>query len=376
MTALKGIRVLDLTHAHAGPICTLYMAAMGADVIKIEPQWGDMTRMFPPLIKGQSPYFLFLGRGKKGITLDLKKPEGKELFKEMVKKSDVIMENFSPGTMERLELGWDVLKELNPRVIYASISGFGHTGPWKDQRSFDPIAQATSGYMWIMKDAVDPEGPPLQAPDAVADTIPGFSCLIGILAALISRNKTGKGQRVDVAQMDSMIATMQSFSFWNIANTTFMQAGRSGNVGVGELKKAKDGYLMLSLTPGRITDWFKELLGVDELNESMIDEWIAGKSTQEIVNQLVEVGVPVGKVMDLDEAQNTPQAKARNMFVKVDHPVLGEIVEPGFPIKFSNTKGDLSTPAPLLGEHNMEVFTQLLGLSSERYNELRKKGVI
>jgi crotonobetainyl-CoA:carnitine CoA-transferase CaiB-like acyl-CoA transferase len=376
MTALKGIRVLDLTHAHAGPICTLYMAAMGADVIKIEPQWGDMTRMFPPLIKGQSPYFLFLGRGKKGITLDLKKPEGKELFKEMVKKSDVIMENFSPGTMERLELGWDVLKELNPRVIYASISGFGHTGPWKDQRSFDPIAQATSGYMWIMKDAVDPEGPPLQAPDAVADTIPGFSCLIGILAALISRNKTGKGQRVDVAQMDSMIATMQSFSFWNIANTTFMQAGRSGNVGVGELKKAKDGYLMLSLTPGRITDWFKELLGVDELNESMIDEWIAGKSTQEIVNQLVEVGVPVGKVMDLDEAQNNPQAKARNMFVKVDHPVLGEIVEPGFPIKFSNTKGDLSTPAPLLGEHNMEVFTQLLGLSSERYNELRKKGVI
>jgi len=230
--------------------------------------------------------------------------------------------------------------------------------------------------MWIMKDAVDPEGPPLQAPDAVADTIPGFSCLIGILAALISRTKTGKGQRVDVAQMDSMIATMQSFSFWNIANTTFMQAGRSGNVGVGELKKAKDGYVMLSLTPGRITDWFKELLGVDELNESMINEWIAGKTTEEIVNQLVEVGVPVGKVMDLDEAQNTPQAKARNMFVKVDHPVLGEIVEPGFPIKFSNTKGDLSTPAPLLGEHNMEVFTQLLGLNSERYNELRKKGVI
>lgn len=376
MTALQGIRVLDLTHAHAGPICTLYMAAMGAEVIKIEPQWGDMTRMFPPLIKGQSPYFMFLGRGKKGITLDLKKPEGKELFKEMVKKSDVIMENFSPGTMERLELGWDVLKELNPRVIYASISGFGHTGPWKDQRSFDPIAQATSGYMWIMKDAVDPEGPPLQAPDAVADTIPGFSCLIGILAALISRNKTGNGQRVDVAQMDSMIATMQSFSFWNIANTTFMQAGRSGNVGVGELKKAKDGYVMLSLTPGRITDWFKELLGVDELDEGMINEWIAGKTTEEIVNQLVEVGVPVGKVMDLDEAQNTPQAKARNMFVKVDHPVLGEIIEPGFPIKFSNTKGDLSKPAPLLGEHNMEVFIQLLGLNSERYNELRKKGVI
>jgi crotonobetainyl-CoA:carnitine CoA-transferase CaiB-like acyl-CoA transferase len=376
MTALRGIRVLDLTHAHAGPICTLYMAAMGAEVIKIEPQWGEMTRMFPPLIKGQSPYFMFLDRGKKGVTLDLKSPEGKELFMEMVKKSDVVMENFSPGTMERLDLGWEVLQKLNLRIIYASISGFGHTGPWMDRRSFDPIAQATSGYMWLMKDAIDPDGPPLQAPDAIADTIPGFTCLIGILAALVSRDSTGRGQRIDVAQMDSMIACMQSFSFWNIAETTFMSAGRASRAGVGGLRKTTDGYVMFSLTPGRITDWFKELLGVEEIDDKQVDQWAAGMTTEEVVDKLVEIGVPVGKVMDLVESQNTPQAKARDMFVKVDHPVLGEIVEPGFPIKFSDTVGDISAPAPLLGEHNVEVFTSLLGLSVDRVEELRKKGVI
>jgi crotonobetainyl-CoA:carnitine CoA-transferase CaiB-like acyl-CoA transferase len=376
MTALKGIRVLDLTHAHAGPICTMYMAAMGADVIKIEPPWGDMTRMFPPLVKGQSPYFLFLGRGKKGVTLDLKNPEGKEIFKELVKKSDVVMENFSPGTMDRLGLGWAVLQEINPGIIYASISGFGHTGPWRDRRSFDPIAQATSGYMWLMKDAIEPEGPPLQAPDAIADTIPGLVCLVGILGALISRYDTGKGQRVDVAQMDSMIANMQSFSFWNIVGTSFMSAGRAGRAGVGGLRKTVDGYVMLSLTPGRITDWFKDLLGVEELDAEIVDKWVSGKTTDEVVDILDKIGVPVGAVMNLDEVQRSPQAIAREMFVKVEHPVMGEIVEPGFPIKFSSTKGNVTKPAPLLGEHNVEVFSRVLSLSPERLEELRKKGVI
>jgi crotonobetainyl-CoA:carnitine CoA-transferase CaiB-like acyl-CoA transferase len=354
----------------------MYMAGMGADVIKIEPQWGDMTRMFPPLINGQSPYFLFLGRGKKGITLDLKNPEGKKLFMEMVKKSDVVMENFSPGTMDRLGLGWDVLKELNPKIIYASISGFGHTGPWKDRRSFDPIAQATSGYMWLMKDAIEPEGPPLQAPDAIADTIPGLVCLVGILSALVYRNNTGKGQRVDVAQMDSMIGCMQSFSFWNVAGISFMNAGRTGRAGVGGLRRSIDGYVMFSLPPGRITDWFRELLGAEELDPETVNKWVAEKTTDEVVDALDKIGVPVGAVMDLTQVQKSPQAVAREMFVKVDHPVMGEIIEPGFPIKFSDSKGNLTTPSPLLGEHNVEVFTKVLDLSPEKIEELRKQGII
>jgi crotonobetainyl-CoA:carnitine CoA-transferase CaiB-like acyl-CoA transferase len=376
MTALEGIRVLDLTHAHAGPICTMFMGAMGAEVIKIEPLWGEMTRMFPPLVKGQSPYFMFLDRCKKGITLDLKNPKGKELFMELVKKSDVIMENFSAGTMDRLGLGWDVLQSMNSGIIYASISGFGHTGPWADRRSFDPIAQATSGYMTLMKDAINPEGPPLQAPDAIADTIPGFTALIGILAALNYRNKTGKGQRVDVAQMDSMIAVMQSYSFWNIVKKTFSQALIQYRVGVSGLYKTQDGFIMFSLPPGRITEWFKELMGVEELTHNVVNEWVLQRTSDEVIDILAKTGIPVGHVYDLDEVQRCEQAIAREMFTKVNHPILGEIVEPGFPIKFSETKGDISIPAPLLGEHTNEIFSKVLELSKEELNELRKEGVI
>jgi crotonobetainyl-CoA:carnitine CoA-transferase CaiB-like acyl-CoA transferase len=376
MKALEGIRVLDLTHAHAGPICTLYMAAMGAEVIKIEPAWGDRTRMFPPLIKGTSPYFVFLNRCKKGVTLDLKDPKGNEMFREMVKKSDVVMENFSAGTMDRLGLGWETLRELNPGIIFASISGFGQTGPWSDRRSFDPIAQAASGYTWVMKEAIDPEGPPLMAEEAIADTIPGFTCLIGILAALNYRNRTGRGQRIDVAQMDSMIGVMQSFSFWNLADTTFRGAARAGGVGVTGLHKAKDGYVMFSLPAGRITDWFRELLGVEELTTEIVTEWAAERTVDEVVEVLAKTGVPVAPVQDLDQALANEHAWAREMFVKVDHPILGETTLPGFAIKFSETKGHISTPAPLLGQHNEEVYSELLGLSKEEIEGLRKEGVI
>jgi crotonobetainyl-CoA:carnitine CoA-transferase CaiB-like acyl-CoA transferase len=352
------------------------MGAMGAEVIKIEPVWGEMTRMFPPLVKGQSPYFMFVDRCKKGITLDLKNPKGKKIFLDLLKKADVVMENFSPGTMDRLGLGWEVLQSNNPGIIYASISGFGHTGPWVDRRSFDPIAQATSGYMWLMKEAIDPDGLPRQAPDAIADTIPGFTALIGILAALIHKNQTGRGQRVDVAQMDSMIAVMQSFSFWNIAEMTFTTALRTGRVGVAGLRKTKDSYVMFSLPPGRITDWFKELLGVEELTSEVVDEWVSEKTTADVVEILAKTGVPVGPVLDLDDVQKSEQAIAREMFVKVNHPTLGEIIEPGFPIKFSETKGDMTTPAPILGEHTNEVLSNILDLSPEDLKNLRKEGVI
>ncbi len=376
MSALEGVRVLDLTHAHAGPICTMFLGAMGAEVIKIEPTWGEMTRMFPPLVKGVSPYFMFVDRCKKGVTLNLKDPRGREMFMEMVKKADVVVENFSAGTMDRLDLGWEVLQGLNPGIIFASISGFGQTGPWSDRRSFDPIAQASSGYMWVMQEGINPEGPPLQAVEAIADTIPGFTALIGILAALQYRHRTGKGQRIDVAQMDSMIAVMQSFSFWEIAGMTFRSAARSGRVGVSGLHKAEDGYVMFSLPAGRITDWFKELLGVEELTKEDVEKWVAERPVEEVVGLLAKTGVPVAPVLDLDQVKANEHSKAREMFVKVDHPTLGEVSLPGFPIKFSETKGDMTMPAPLLGQHNEEVYSELLGLSKEKLEELRKEGVI
>ncbi len=376
MKALEGIRVLDLTHAHAGPICTLYMAAMGADVVKIEPPWGERTRFFPPLVNRVSPYYAFLNRCKRGVTLNLKDPRGRDMFMEMVKKADVVVENFSPGTMEELGLGWETLRGLNPGIVFCSISGFGQTGPWRDRRSFDPIAQAASGYMWLMKDSIDPDGPPIQAPEAIADTIPGLTALVGILAALNHRHLTGRGQRIDVAQMDSMIGAMQSFSFWNIAGTTFRRVILSGAVGFYGLQRAKDGYVMLGVSGGRITDWLRERLGVEELTTEALEEWVGGQTVEEVVETLAETGVPVAPVLDLDQVMENEQALAREMFVKVDHPVLGETTEPGFPIKFSETKGEASAPAPLLGQHNLEVYSGLLGLSEDEVEALRKEGVI
>lgn len=372
---LEGVRVLDLTHAHAGPICTLYMAGLGAEVIKIEPPWGEMTRFFPPLVNGASPYFAFLDRCKKGVTLDLKNSRGKAMFEELVGKSDVVVENFSPGTMDDLGLGWDRLKELNPLIVYASISGFGHTGPWRDRRSFDPIAQASSGYMWLLKEAVDPEGPPYVGPEAVADTIPGFTALIGILSALYQRQSTGRGARIDIAQLDSMIAVQQSFSFWNLAGVTFEKAIEDAGPAVHGLYRASDDYVMFSVPAGRITDWFRELLGVEELTRENIGAWVSARTVAKVVEILAKRGIPVAKINDLNEAQANEQAAARGMFVRVRDPIRGEHTEPGFPIKFSGT-GDLSTPSPALGEHNVEVYSRLLGLTEEKIEGLRKDGVI
>lgn len=374
MKALEGIRVLDLTHAHAGPICTMFLAALGAEVIKIEPPWGEMTRMFPPLVKGVSPYFAFINRCKLGVTLNLKHPKGVELFKRLVKVSDIVVENFRPGTMERLGIGWETLKELNPRIILASISGFGQTGPWRDRRSFDLIAQASSGYMWLMRDSIDPEGPPHLAPEAIADTIPGLSLLIGILAALIYREKTGRGQRIDVAQMDSMIAVSQSFSFWHLAKTTMDRAVRSW--GVYDAFKARDGYVAIAVQTGRMEDAMRELMGVEEVTHEAVAKWVSERTVEEVVDTLVELGIPVAPVNDLDAVMRNEQARAREMFVKVVHPKLGEILLPGFHIKLSETPGDISRPAPLLGQHNREVYTRLLGLSEEELEELRREGVI
>jgi crotonobetainyl-CoA:carnitine CoA-transferase CaiB-like acyl-CoA transferase len=374
MKALEGIRVLDLTHAHAGPICTMFLAALGAEVIKIEPPWGEMTRMFPPLVKGVSPYFAFVNRCKRGVTLNLKHPRGVELFKRLVKISDIVVENFRPGTMECLGIGWETLRELNPRIILASISGFGQTGPLSRRRSFDLIAQAASGYMWLMKDSLPLEGTPQPAPEAIADTIPGLSLLIGILAALIHREKTGRGQRIDVAQMDSMIAVSQSFSFWSLARTTMTRALQIE--GIYDSFKAKDGYVAIAVPLGRIADRFMEATGIEEIADEEVARWVSKRTVEEVVNTLGETGIPVAPINDLDAVMKDEQARAREMFIKVIHPQLGETMMPGFHIKLSETPGDVSEPAPLLGQHNEEVYCRLLGLTKEELKELRREGVI
>jgi CoA:oxalate CoA-transferase len=346
------------------------------EVIKIEPPWGEINRLFPPLVRGSSPYFEFLDRNKKGVTLNLKHPKGTAIFRELVKGADVVVENFSPGTMDDLGLGWEVLMELNPGIILASISGFGQTGPWSSRRSFDPIAQAASGYMWLLGENGDPEEPPTRAPEAIADTIPGFTALIGILAALRHRDRTGRGQRIDVAMMDAMIAISPSFAFHTIAGTTFRRALHYHSIGVYDSHRAKEGHVMISLAPGRITDSFMELAGIEELTEEAVAAWIGERTVDEVVEHLVDAGIPVSPVHNLNDVLENEHARAREMFAKVNHAILGEMTLPGFPIKFSETRGDLTTPAPQLGQHTNEVYTDLLGLSEDELKNLRREGVI
>jgi crotonobetainyl-CoA:carnitine CoA-transferase CaiB-like acyl-CoA transferase len=238
------------------------------------------------------------------------------------------------------------------------------------------IAQAASGYMWLMKEAIDPEGPPIHAPEAPADTIPGFCALIGILAALIHRYKTGHGQHIDIAQMDAMIAVMQSFSFWNLAEITYIKAGSTGRLRLSGLYKAENNYIMFSLPEGRITDRFRELLAVEELTKEVVTNWVAERTVKEVIEKMAEIGVPAAPVLDLDQVQANEQVKAREMFVKVYHPAQGETTLPGFPIKFSDTKGDITTPAPMLGQHNEEIYSSLLALSETEIEEKRREGVI
>ena len=262
LSALDGIRVLDLTQVQAGPICTMLLAGLGAEVIKVERPGGELGRMYPPTREDMNPYVAFLGRGKKGVTLNLKDPEGVEMLKRLAAASDVLVENYSPGTMESLGLGYEAMREVNPGLVYASISGFGQTGPWSGRRSFDPIAQALSGFMWLGKEMLDPEGPPRQAPEAVGDTIPGILAAYGILAALISRGRTGVGQMIDVSQVESLIALSPSFAYWVLGGTTLLRSLAAYNLPCSGYHRAKDGHVMFFIPRGRLAEWFRETTGL------------------------------------------------------------------------------------------------------------------
>lgn len=379
MKILEDVRVLDLTQAQAGPMCTMFLADMGAEVIKIEPAWGDMTRFFPPLVEEKvSPYFMFLNRNKRSVTLNLKSEKGLKIFKDLVKIGDVVVENFSPGTMVDLGLGYETLKEINPKIIFASISGFGQYGPYSRRLSHAEIAEAASGYMDLMRDKIDPSGPPLNPPQAIADTIPALFCAIGILSALRYRERTGYGQRIDLAQVDCMVGVSTSITFRTLLKdkTTWDQALEKGLV-VPPLYKAKDGYIMM--VPGlRYVERLAKAMGVEleRIDGRIVEEWVRDKTRDEVVNLLVEERMPVAPVLSLDEVINDPHIQAREMIVEVNHPVLGKVKVPGFPLKFSETPVRIEKPEPLLGQHNEEVLSTLLGYSEEEIAKLKGEKVI
>lgn len=375
---LDGVRVLDLTHAWFGPMCAMILGSMGAEVIKIEPPWGEISRFRPPLFNGAGTTFMVLNHDKKGMTLNLKTEKGLKIFKDLVKISDVVMQNFSPGTMESLGLGYDALRELNPGIIYAALSGFGQTGPWSRWRSFDAIGQAMSGFMSWMGEEVDPDGPPIIIVEAIGDTIPALWANIAIQGALRHRDKTGHGQMIDVAQADCMIAVAPSLLTYAMTGLKRLELREKYYTErIYDPFKASDGWVVIAAPAGRIFDRLRELIDTEEEEiKPRVEEWISTKTVEEALKLLVGVGVPCAPVLDSAGVYMNQHIQARNMLIEIEHPQAGKTRIPNLPLKFSETEVKAEQPSPMLGQHNEEILSKFLGYSGKEIADLEKEGVI
>ncbi len=391
---LDGVRVVDLTRVLAGPFCSMVLADLGAEVIKVEyPGRGDDARAFGPHVQGESTYFMSLNRNKKGITLNLKKPAGKGILQSLVKKADILLENFRPGTMEALGLGYEELARVNPKLIYASCSGFGQTGPLRDRPAYDLIVQAMGGIMSLTG---APGGPPTRVGSSIGDITAGLFTAIGVLAALQARERTGRGQKVDVSMLDCQVAILEN------AITRYLVTGelptRVGNrhpsITPFAVFPGSDGYFIVAA--GNDTLWEKlcRVIGREDLlgnplfatnasrteNHQELLEALEGtfstKSTGYWLERLQEAGIPCGPILGVDEVCRHPQVLAREMIVELDHPKAGRIKVPGCPVKFSETNRTTTDPAPTLGQHNREVLGGILGLKPGEIENLERDGVV
>jgi formyl-CoA transferase len=392
--AFLGVRVLDMTRVLAGPFCGMLLADMGAEVIKLEiPGRGDDSRRFPPFIEDESMYYVNLNRGKKSITLNLKTEKGKALFLDLVKKCDILIENFRPGTMKKLGLNYDVLREVNPGLVYAAISGYGQTGPYSNRPGYDIIGQAMGGLLSITG---WPDSPPTRSGTAIGDILSSLFCCVGILAALEVRDKTGMGQMVDVSLVDSVFAALE-----NIPQKYYVEGhipGRIGNryefIYPYDTFRARDGWIVIGVANDDIWKRFLKLSGLglekdprfgtnplrvenhSELKR-IIEDWACEYSRDELVELLNMNRVPACHIYDVKEVSEDPHVGiARGMVQTMYQTNLGEVKVQGNPIKMSLTDPRPRGPAPLLGGDTESVLIDLLGLSPDDLDSLKKNGVI
>ena len=391
--ALEGLRVLDLTRVLVGPYTTMILADLGAEVIKLEmPGTGDDARAFPPHINGESAYFMSLNRNKRSMTLNLKSTQGKALFLEMVKNVDIVVENFRPGTMERLGLGYDVLSAINPSLIYAAASGFGQTGPYSQRPAYDAIVQAMGGIMSITGQA---GGRPTRVGSSIGDIIAGLFTTIGILAAVTHRQKTGEGQMVDVSMLDSQVAILENaIARYTAAGEVPKPIGnRHPAITPFEPFETEDGQLMIAA--GNDVLWAKLCKSINceelindprfvtnslrtenhRLLKPLIAESFRKKKTETWRAILDKAGVPNGPINSIDQVIVDPQVISREMIVEVEHPKAGKTLLPGVPIKMSATPGSIREPAPLLGEHTFEILHDVFGFSAEMIADFEEAGL-
>lgn len=387
MQTLQGIRVLDLSRVLAGPYATMMLADYGADVIKIEPpKVGDDSRAFGPFVGKESAYFMSLNRNKRSIELNFKRQAECDLFKEMVKQADVVVENYRPGTMEKFGLSYEVLKEINPKLIYVACSGFGQTGPYTTKPAYDIIVQAMGGIMSI----TGPEnGDPTRVGASVGDVVAGIFTAYGTMMALFHRERTGFGQKVDVGMLDCQVAILEN------AIARFVTSGivpgplgnRHPSITPFSSFTAKDGYLIVGAGNTRLWERLCAVLDKAELisdprfatnsdrtnHVKELSEILNGvfkqKTIAEWIVLLEEAGLPCAPINTVDKIVNDPQVVAREMIVEVEHPVAGKLKMPGIPVKMSLTPGAIKTPAPLLGQHTAEVLKELLGWDEKKTQE-------
>ncbi|MFB6347822.1 MAG: CaiB/BaiF CoA transferase family protein [bacterium] len=390
-----GITVLDLTRVLSGPYATMWLADMGADIIKVEkPGSGDDTRGYgPPFIEGEAAYFVSVNRNKRSMTLDFKTDRGKEVLWRLIEEADVLIENFRPGTLKDLGFGYQSVSRRNPEIIYTSISGFGQTGPDREKAGFDLTIQGLSGMMDITGQK---DGPPTKMGVAIADLISGIYAAMGTSIALYHREKTGEGQHVDVGMLDSMISLLsyQAGRFFATGDAPERMGNFHPTISPYETFETKDGHMNLALGTDSMFERFCKLIDREDLLEDerfadnasrvehqdeiheLLEEETRLKTTDEWTDLLDEAGIPAAPIKDLEEVFDDDQVQARNMVQRLQHPVAGLIKTTGIPIKMSESPGSVDEPPPTLGEHTKEILSETLGYDSEDIKGMIDNGIV
>jgi crotonobetainyl-CoA:carnitine CoA-transferase CaiB-like acyl-CoA transferase len=395
MLPLEDVKVLDLTHALAGPFCSTMLADFGAQVIKVEPPGhGDIARGWgAPLPGGETAYFVSLHRHKRGIVIDFKKPEGKELFFKLVEKADVVLENYRVGAIERLGLGYEEAKKRNPKIIYASISGFGQDGPYRERAALDLILQAESGMISVTG---EPGSSGTKAGVSIADMTAGMYCAYAVMLALRVKDRTGEGQQIDISMMEGQLALLGTIIANYFANGDIPKPlGTAYSVVVPyQTFHTKTRDLALAIAGEKLWKKFCPVIGLPQLledpryvntverskhRESLIaalQEAFMARSYEEWERILLENDIPVGAINNIKQVVEHPQTQARQSFGEVNHPNVGKVRVVKSPVRLSKTPAKQPTPSPALGQHTHEVLREVLGLSKEEIAKLDAAGVL